>query len=161
MSKRNNPQSEPSNSLYKAKLIVHQRDRNRCSDCGAVVDNPDELDLDHIVPRGAGGSHRLSNMSSLCRRCHEAKHDEDTLAPTIRFISTGDMTEREFIHFRHFFNEQIPALTRRVCEPGIDPMFNLGDQDAWHIPIGDLLRLDSKLREDDIPYKSIAVADYM
>jgi len=71
------------------------------------------------------------------------------------------MNEREFVHFKHFFNEQIPALTSRICEPGVDAMFNLGGQEAWHVPIGDLLRIDKRLRDDDIPYKPLTVADYM
>jgi len=160
MSKRQTTNTASTNSLYQTKLLVYERDRERCANCGAIIEDPHDTDLDHITPRIVGGSHRLQNLITLCRRCHDAKHDEG-MAPTVRLNSTGDMDQREFIHFEHFLKQQIPALTNLICEPGIDPMFGLNDLKAWHIPVGDLVRLDDALRDEDVAYKPLAVDQYM
>lgn len=33
----------------------------------------DRLQVDHVVPFAAGGTHELSNMQTLCTPCHRAK----------------------------------------------------------------------------------------
>lgn len=149
------------NSIYQTKLAVHERDRYACTACGSTFDDPEQLDLDHIVPRGSGGSNRISNLHSLCRPCHRAKHEEDVIAPTIRFMSTGDMGEVEFAWFKHFVKEQIPALTRVVVEPEADTLFNLKNDDAWHIPIGDIRRIDQHLSNMDSQYPSLRAHKFM
>lgn len=104
------------------KEAVHERDRHLCGNCGRSY-STDELDVDHNVQRGNGGSERFSNLSSLCRRCHDAKHGNG-LAPTARFASTGDMTTAEFRWFEHFVKEILPALVRQVGVR-LEPKFNL------------------------------------
>ena len=46
------------------------RDNCQCQQCGAYRD----LDVHHKLPRGKGGTHALENLTTLCRRCHEAQH---------------------------------------------------------------------------------------
>lgn len=94
------------------KEAVHERDRHHCGNCGRSFATED-LDVDHTVPRGNGGSERFSNLGSLCRRCHDAKHGQG-LAPTARFASTGDMSGAEFDWFTHFVKEILPALARQA-----------------------------------------------
>lgn len=50
---------------------VLMRDRGRCQACGCLPDPPE---IDHIVPRGKGGSDDLENLRVLCGPCHRAKH---------------------------------------------------------------------------------------
>lgn len=38
---------------------------HRCQLCGAVAS-----EVDHIVPRAAGGSHGKANLRALCSACH-------------------------------------------------------------------------------------------
>jgi hypothetical protein len=71
------------------------------------------------------------------------------------------MDQREFSYFKHFFKHQLPALTGLICEPGVDPLFNIAEQKHWHIPIGDVRRLDSTLRDENVTYQSLKAADYM
>lgn len=137
---------------------VFDRDRNRCSNCLQTVDNGSTLDPDHNVPRGAGGSHRLSNLTSLCRRCHDAKHG-DGVAPTIQWTSTGGMTPTEFCLYKHFSKEMIPAMARQV-NIYTDACFALGDDEAWHLPLGDVRRLDQQLTEYDQEYTSLQAHEY-
>jgi hypothetical protein len=50
------------------------RDNYTCQQCGAQRD----LDVHHILPRGKRGTHALENLTTLCRRCHEAQHSRRT-----------------------------------------------------------------------------------
>lgn len=52
----------------KALLKCH----NRCVNCGSEggVDGEAVLEVHHVVPVQAGGSHRVSNLVALCLDCH-------------------------------------------------------------------------------------------
>jgi 5-methylcytosine-specific restriction endonuclease McrA len=41
----------------------------RCLACGSAS----VLELDHVIPGGAGGSDRIENLQVLCKRCHLEK----------------------------------------------------------------------------------------
>lgn len=149
-----------------AKLTVHKRDRYTCIACRETFDDISHLDVDHIVPRGVGGPNTFKNKATLCRRCHEAKHDERPHGPTVRFVSTGDMPDTDFTWFRQLWNEQLPALSEVALDYRIVPKFNLKEtapeDAAWHIPLGDLRRLDKALAEmDSVEYNSLRVKNYM
>jgi len=147
------------NTYGELKRAVHERDRQQCTNCLASREVVDTLDVDHDVPRGVGGSDQFSNLLSLCRRCHEAKHG-DGIAPTVHFESTGRMTDTEFLWFRQFLKEILPALAR-VHGVRLKPKFNLDDRQAWYLPMGDLRRLDSALTEADSRYCSLQVSEYL
>jgi hypothetical protein len=125
----------------KTREAVHARDREQCVNCGRT--GPETtLDVHHIVPRGKGGSNRLSNLALLCRQCNDAVHGDET-APTVQFASTGDMTTDSFATFLQFFNE-LPSAR-----------FD-SDSKVWQVPKADFERvLDSMGGSDE----SIAVTD--
>lgn len=53
---------------------VFLRDAYRCQSCGVLVgQRPRDAQCDHIVPRDKGGSDEMSNLQTLCQRCHQAK----------------------------------------------------------------------------------------
>lgn len=157
--------SDPDSIDYDHKKEVHERDRHRCVNCGERFDDATQLDVDHIVPRGAGGSNSIHNAASECRRCHEAKHGERDHAPTVRFASTSDMPQKDFYWFKHLWKHQFPALTELTLERRINPKFNIADETsyrAWHVPIGDLRRLDRALGNvDDLHYRPLELHHYM
>jgi 5-methylcytosine-specific restriction endonuclease McrA len=63
-----------SRSLGPAKrAAVLRRDGYRCVMCSAT----DQLDADHIVAVALGGTDELSNLQTLCKRCHRKKTNED------------------------------------------------------------------------------------
>jgi hypothetical protein len=120
---------------------VFERDRGECVNCGASA--PDEtLDVHHIVPRGRGGSDRLSNLALLCRQCHDAAHDEAT-APTVQFSSTGNMSTDSFKTFLRFFSE-LP--TARFDAEG----------KVWRVPKADFERVVQSVTESQ---EQMAVTD--
>jgi hypothetical protein len=115
--------------------------------------------VDHNVPRGVGGSDTFSNQSALCRQCHDAKHG-DGLAPTVELQSTGNMDKVEFMLFKQFFNEMLPAMARTV-DVRLIPKFRLDKRYVWHLPEGDMRRLDTRLSDEDAEYNSFRAVDYM
>lgn len=56
------------------KIYIFQRERGICRDCGRK--NPRLWDAHHVMPRGKGGNHSLSNLVLLCRTCHNEQHPE-------------------------------------------------------------------------------------
>lgn len=101
---------------------VYVRDRGQCANCRAS--GPDvTLDVHHVVPRGRGGSNRMSNLILLCRQCHDAAHGRAT-APTVDFRSTGNMSTASFDIYLEFFRE-LP--TARFDE----------DERVWKVPKAD------------------------
>lgn len=52
----------------RADMVV--RDGECCAACGV---EGSRLEIDHVVPVAAGGSHTLANVRLLCRRCNASK----------------------------------------------------------------------------------------
>lgn len=68
---------------------VLRRDRYRCrvESCGHAR----HLEVHHRVPVAAGGRTELSNLITLCRRCHRMLHEQEQ--ETRRAVSMGDRLE--------------------------------------------------------------------
>jgi hypothetical protein len=62
---------------------VYRRDNYTCQNCGAKggPKGHHELHAHHIVPKSKGGTHKLSNLKTVCSRCHKAIHG-NSIAPT-------------------------------------------------------------------------------
>ncbi len=114
---------------------VHERDRSQCVNCGAS--GPDvTLDVHHIVPRGQGGSNRLSNLALLCRQCHDAAHGDGT-APTVQFSSTGNMDTDSFKTFLRFFSELPTARFDAEAK-------------VWRVPKADFERVVESVSDPEV-----------
>ena len=50
---------------------VFRRDGHRCQYCGT----PEDLTLDHVMPRSRGGKTNWDNLTTACRRCNSKKGD--------------------------------------------------------------------------------------
>lgn len=152
-------------TTYQTKVAVHERDRRTCICCRESFKDISELDVDHILAEGKGGPNTVRNKGSLCRRCHEAKHGERDHAPTIRCMSTGDMCEKDFRLYRHFWNQQLPAMSEIVLDHRVKPKFDLADEApyrAWHVPVGEVRRLDEVLADiDEVTYAPLRAEHYM
>nr|WP_267164454.1 HNH endonuclease [Halovenus salina] len=63
---------------------MKKRDGYTCQNCGANggPKSNNELHCHHIVPISDGGSHKKSNLKTLCKDCHDAIHHNDKVAPT-------------------------------------------------------------------------------
>ncbi|MFW5950377.1 MAG: HNH endonuclease [archaeon] len=85
---------------------VYQRDNYTCQHCGVKggpIGNA-ELHAHHIVPKSKGGTHQLSNLHTLCAKCHQAAH-ENGMAPL-----------RSNLHNQHQAYELLSEFTTEVKE---------------------------------------------
>ncbi|WP_077067745.1 HNH endonuclease [Haloarcula rubripromontorii] len=133
--------------------VVLKRDNYQCTNCGKPQVLAQSLDIDHIVPRGVGGSERISNLHTLCRQCHDAK-DNDAAATSVEWMSTGMMDHYEFQWFKHFMNEMFPALSRQIGVR-VSPKFGIKETEVWRTSVGGLYAMDGRLSNIDSRYKSI------
>lgn len=56
------------------RIRAMKRDRFRCTYCGTPGTDA-ELEVDHIIAVANGGSHHISNLTTACRKCNQAKGD--------------------------------------------------------------------------------------
>lgn len=62
---------------------VYRRDDHTCQNCGeGGVHSNIELHAHHVVPVSKGGSHKKSNLKTLCKSCHNAIHHKEKMART-------------------------------------------------------------------------------
>lgn len=78
---------------------MYRRDEYTCQNCGARGGpyGDTELHAHHIVPIAQGGSHKPSNLTTLCKQCHDAAHGRKTAPTAIRTLTrkstgTGELT---------------------------------------------------------------------
>lgn len=57
------------------RLRILRRDGFRCVYCGRTAADS-RLEVDHIVPRAAGGGHEDTNLVTACRDCNQGKSAE-------------------------------------------------------------------------------------
>ena len=65
---------------YEVRQYLYEKFGHRCVYCG---NEPDAIELDHVVPRSKGGSDRVSNLVPSCHKCNQRKGNrsiEDFLA---------------------------------------------------------------------------------
>lgn len=55
---------------------VYRRDNYTCQNCGAKGGPKGDIELHahHIVPKSKGGTHKLTNLKTMCDQCHNAIH---------------------------------------------------------------------------------------
>ena len=80
----------------KVRFEVLKRDRFTCSYCGK---HPPEvlLEVDHIVPRAAGGSDEIANLTTACTDCNRGKGGrmlEEGVSPGVNASALAEMQER-------------------------------------------------------------------
>lgn len=60
------------------------RDGYRCQYCGLTRADGATLEIDHKVPRAAGGHDRASNLITACRECNQSKRDKLLEIPPLK-----------------------------------------------------------------------------
>ncbi len=64
------PERQPIST--RARFLIFKRDRYKCQMCKAAGGL---LEVDHVIPRALGGSNKLGNLQTLCRKCNRGKRD--------------------------------------------------------------------------------------
>jgi 5-methylcytosine-specific restriction endonuclease McrA len=70
-------------SLSRKNILM--RDNYTCQYCGRVFP-PQELTLDHIVPRSRNGDSSWDNLVTCCRACNNRKSDQSPEAAGMRLL---------------------------------------------------------------------------
>jgi 5-methylcytosine-specific restriction protein A len=60
-------------SWFATRKAVLVRDNWECRACGKLCDGKREAHVDHVVPKRLGGTDDLTNLQTLCVRCHSSK----------------------------------------------------------------------------------------
>jgi hypothetical protein len=75
------------------------------------------------------------------------------------------MINKDFVWFEHFWKRQLPALFKLALDYRVKPNCGLAESKsytAWHIPLGDIRRLDEVLADmDDLKYVPMGIVHYM
>jgi 5-methylcytosine-specific restriction protein A len=58
---------------YTLRKQILVRDAWTCQTCGRICSDLREAQVDHIVPKSAGGGDTPENLQCLCLRCHARK----------------------------------------------------------------------------------------
>ena len=79
----------------KLRKVVLARDSRRCQIhlLGCTID---ATEVDHILPRIAGGTDDLDNLRSVCHHCHKRRDLERVVAPHGRFSYCGGTLVRDY-----------------------------------------------------------------
>ena len=51
-----------------------QKQQGKCRWCELLFKDEDHIEIDHLVPKSAGGGDELSNKCALHRHCHDQRH---------------------------------------------------------------------------------------
>lgn len=51
-----------------------QKQQGKCRWCELLFRDGDQIEIDHIIPKSAGGGEALSNKCALHRHCHDQRH---------------------------------------------------------------------------------------
>lgn len=69
-----------SSRTRRKKRLLIERDGGHCKFCNVQltldINAPNQMSLDHVVPRSKGGSNDITNLQLLCRICNTAKADK-------------------------------------------------------------------------------------
>ncbi|KAF0249809.1 MAG: HNH endonuclease [bacterium] len=70
-------------SLSRKNILL--RDHNTCQYC-QVVFPPQELTLDHVIPKARGGDSSWDNLVACCRRCNNRKGNKSPEEANMRLL---------------------------------------------------------------------------
>lgn len=70
-------------SLSRKNILL--RDHNTCQYCGQTF-SPQELTLDHVIPRSRGGESTWDNLVTCCRSCNHRKGDRSPEEAGMRLL---------------------------------------------------------------------------
>lgn len=84
-----------------------------CGYCGKILQDPDDLTIDHIVPQSADGSNEFANLIGCCHSCNQLKADlslsqfRNKLIDAIKIsnVFTDDSNNENVIFFFERYSE--------------------------------------------------------
>lgn len=80
----------------RTRFEVFKRDRFTCSYCGKTPPHV-LLEVDHVIPKAAGGTDEITNLTTSCQDCNRGKSAgllEEGTAPVVGEAAVADLRER-------------------------------------------------------------------
>lgn len=122
------------------KLIVYERDHERCIFCGAPG-----LPEAHVIPRSHGGLGVPQNIITVCRPCHD-KLDNSTNRQQMLDVAVGylkryypDISQTDVI-YQKWEKDKAKRLTKEAKDRKADALMDLeaqkADKDRGKLPQG-------------------------
>lgn len=90
------------------RLAIYIRDGFQCAYCGRDLKDaePHEVNLDHLLPRSAGGSNEATNLVTSCKSCNCSRQDK----PWVDFAPGGARDRIEQLRNRPLNRKLAKAL---------------------------------------------------
>lgn len=151
---------------YKAKRTRYLERNSNCALCGEMATT-----VDHIVPLWTGVFHcnDQTNWQPLCKRCHQAKNQEDDLHEKVRKMSLGQFKYQamEYLCFASvrinkaetiyravsgFKGKSVKRRARKAMRRY--EVFMFFGMDKWGESAGNLLTGNEHARNEDIIHLS-------
>lgn len=95
---------------------VKRRDDYTCQNCGKRDTRTWKLEAHHVIPISQGGSHRMSNLTTLCSWCHGGEH-------LPRYYLEKAMNEKKWVIIKYQSKGSNKATTYKIAPYGIE-MYN-------------------------------------
>ena len=122
------------------KLIVYERDHERCIFCGAPG-----LPEAHVIPRSHGGLGVPQNIITVCRSCHD-KLDNSTDRQQMLDVAVGylkryypDISQTDVI-YQKWEKDKVKRLIKEAKDRKADALMDLeaqkADKDRGKLPQG-------------------------
>mgnify|MGYP006281058721 CR=1 FL=1 len=94
---------------------VLRRDEHTCQNCGQSTNV--ELEVHHIVPKSKGGTHKMSNLRTLCKDCHSSIHTSQE-APT----STAQSESHSRVRYKSKSHRKRPSDQCPNCDSSLSEL---------------------------------------
>ena len=98
------------NISKRRRFAIYHRDDRHCVWCGALCE-PDQLTLDHVVPRSHGGTDATRNLVTACLSCNSRRGCQ-TLLAFARFMAARQCVSSGWIVVRVLSAAETPILIR-------------------------------------------------
>lgn len=113
---------------WQIRSYAFDRDGHTCVYCDSA--NKERYELDHVVPKSAGGTDRVSNLVVSCRECNTLKGNrsvQEFLSNRIdRLVAVRRIQRQELSGAAHM-NVILPALLQRLRDTGL----TVSEHDAY------------------------------
>jgi len=98
------------------RLGLYIRDEFTCCYCGRNLKHaaPEEINLDHLLPRNAGGGNEATNLVTSCKSCNSRRQDK----PWVDYATGG---ARDRIEQRRHEPLNLPLAKALLADEAGDP----------------------------------------
>lgn len=103
----------PARAITFSRRNVFRRDRNTCQYCGERF-KPEELTIDHVIPRSRGGQSNWTNCVLACVPCNKRKSNRTPEQSGMALLSIPDRPAWRPLHEHD--GERIPSWDRFLSQ---------------------------------------------